>query len=61
MLLGTFSMVCTSFHLGKYRSKTKTSEVHDLYRLSELILAVVADIVAGVALYFICKWLDGKK
>ncbi len=29
--------------------------------LSELVLTIVADVIAGIILYFVCKWLDGKK
>ncbi len=28
--------------------------------LSDVLLAIIADIVAGTLLYFICKWLDSK-
>ena len=27
----------------------------------ELVLTIVADVIAGIILYFVCKWLDGKK
>ena len=27
----------------------------------ELALTIIADVIAGIILYFICKWLDGKK
>ncbi|KXA48942.1 hypothetical protein HMPREF0812_00900 [Streptococcus agalactiae] len=28
---------------------------------SELLIAIMAEVIAGISLYFICKWLDGKK
>lgn len=28
--------------------------------LLELVLAVVANVVGGLVLYFICKWLDSE-
>lgn len=31
-----------------------------MVKFLDLILAVVADFVAGLLLYFICKWLDSK-
>lgn len=27
----------------------------------ELLIAIIANVIAGIILYFICKWLDGKK
>jgi len=27
----------------------------------ELVLTIIADVFAGIILYFVCKWLDGKK
>ena len=27
----------------------------------ELVLTIIADVIAGIILYFVCKWLDGKK
>ena len=27
----------------------------------ELVLTIMADVIAGIILYFVCKWLDGKK
>jgi len=29
--------------------------------IPELILTIMADVIAGIILYFVCKWLDGKK
>ncbi len=29
--------------------------------ISELLIAIMAEIIAGIILYFICKWLNGKK
>jgi len=29
--------------------------------IPELVLTIVADVIAGIILYFVCKWLDGKK
>lgn len=28
--------------------------------ISDVLLAIAADIISGVLLYFICKWLDRK-
>ena len=27
----------------------------------EFALTIIADVIAGIILYFVCKWLDGKK
>ncbi|MBM7643319.1 hypothetical protein JOC28_001621 [Streptococcus loxodontisalivarius] len=27
----------------------------------ELLIAITAEVIAGLILYFICKWLDSKK
>ncbi len=27
----------------------------------ELLIAIMAEVIAGIILHFICKWLDGKK
>ena len=29
--------------------------------IPELALTIIADVIAGIILYFVCKWLDGKK
>ena len=29
--------------------------------MPELALTIIADVFAGIILYFVCKWLDGKK
>lgn len=31
-----------------------------MVKFLDLILAVVVEVVAGLLLYFICKWLDSK-
>ena len=28
--------------------------------LTDVLLTIIADIIAGILLHFICKWLDGK-
>lgn len=29
--------------------------------MPELALTIIADVIAGIILYFICKWLDSKE
>ena len=29
--------------------------------MPELALTIIADVIAGIILYFVCKWLDGQK
>ncbi|EDK65761.1 hypothetical protein CGSSp23BS72_08604 [Streptococcus pneumoniae SP23-BS72] len=29
--------------------------------IPELALTIITDVIAGIILYFVCKWLDGKK
>ena len=29
--------------------------------MPELALTIIADVIAEIILYFVCKWLDGKK
>ena len=36
-------------------------EVKLMSLIPELALTIIADVIAGIILYFICKWLDGKK
>lgn len=43
---------CTS---RLFRSKRK-----EVRNMLEVILSVTTSIVAGVAVYYICKWLDGE-
>ena len=36
-------------------------EVKLMSLIPELALTIIADVIAGIILYFVCKWLDGKK
>ena len=29
--------------------------------IPELALTIIADVIAGIILYLVCKWLDGKE
>jgi len=34
-------------------------EVKLMSLIPELVLTIIADVIAGIILYFVCKWLDG--
>ena len=36
-------------------------ELKLLSLIIELAITIIADVIAGIILYFVCKWLDGKK
>ena len=36
-------------------------EVKLMSLMPELALTIIADVIAGIILYFICKWLDSKE